>query len=118
MPTFINELLTKYGLTNIAGTITAGLAGLVYVMDTYLGCNIGASAASSISTTCQLPTWFPANWVPFAMACAASVAFVSKLLRPGTVLRNLFGGTAVIVPANSPASGVNTVSPAQVASAK
>lgn len=117
----IGDLTSKYGLTNIAGTITAVLAGLTYVADTYLGCNIGAVAASvamELSATCKLPSWFPSTWVPATLATAAAIAFVSKLFRPGTVLRNLFGGTAVIVPANSKASGENTVTPAQVASTK
>lgn len=121
MPKWIGDLLSKYGLTNIAGTVTAVLAALTYGMDKYLGCNIAeiiADANVALSPTCHMPSWFPSTWVPAAMAMAAVIAFGSKLLRPGTFWRNLFGGTAVIVPPDSKASGANTVTPAQVATTK
>lgn len=116
MPQWLNDLLSKYGLTNIAGTVTAVLTGLIYIADTYLGCNIGATVATgaSLSPTCNLPSWIPSTWMPAIAATAAAVAFVSKILRPGTVFRNLFGGTAVIVPETSKASGPGTVTPGQV----
>lgn len=118
---FINDLLSKYGVTNIAGTITMVTAAIIYYADTYLGCNLGAMIAAtgiSVSPTCNLPSWFPATWVPITMGIAASVVFVAKLFRPGTFLRNFFGGTAVIVPPDSKASGDGTVTAKQVEATK
>lgn len=110
----LGDLLSKYGLTNIAGTITAALGAFIGLME-FLGCHPGVEA---FQATCQLPTWFPVSWVPIAIFATGGAALIMKLLRPGTVLRNLFGGTAVIVPKDSPQAGVNTVTPAQVAAGK
>lgn len=118
MPAWLNELLAKYGIVNIFGSITAILAGFIYVADTYLGCNLGAITANPeavIATTCQLPSWFPASWTPVTLAIAAAVAFLGKALRPGGLLRSFFGGTAVIVPESSPNSTIGTATPADVA---
>lgn len=118
MPQWINDLLAKYGVVNIAGSITAILAGAIYVADTYLGCNIGAVTADpnvAISTTCSLPSWFPASWAPATLGLAAAVAFLGKLFRPGGLLRSFFGGTAVIVDPKNANSTIGTATPADVA---
>lgn len=107
----LGDLLSKFGLTNILGTVTAGLAMALGVLK-YLGCESGAS---DFSATCNLPTWVPATWVAPAIVVTGALAFLAKLLRPGTVGRNLFGGTAVIVPASSPQSGPGTATPSDVA---
>lgn len=108
----LGDILSKFGLTNILGTVTAVLAGFLGLMEA-LGCLPGAT---DFTATCNLPSWVPTGWVVIAAASTGVAAFVSKLLRPGTVLRNLFGGTAVIVPKSSPESGPNTVTPEQAAS--
>ncbi len=108
----LGDLFSKFGLTNILGTITAVLAGFLGLMEA-LGCSPGAIDFAAV---CSLPAWIPAQWVPIAVAVTGTAAFITKLLRPGTLARNLFGGTAVIVPASDPNSGPNTVTPAQVAS--
>ncbi len=117
----IADLTTKYGMTNIAGSITAILSALIFGLDRWLGCNIGeilSNANASISPTCQIPAWFPAAWIPAVTFTAAIVLIASKIFRPGTLIRNFFGGTAVIVPkavADKMDTAKNIVTPAQVA---
>lgn len=119
---FIKGLLTKYGITNVGGTITAILGMAIYGMDQWLGCNIADVVATTTdtATVCQLPSWFPAKWATTAIGIAGGIAFVSKLMRPGTWLRNLFGATAVVVPKEViEAKGIDpkgVVTPGQVAS--
>lgn len=113
----LGDLLSKYGLTNIAGTVTAALGAFIGLME-YLGCHPGVEA---FQATCQLPSWFPVSWVPVAIFATGGAALIMKLLRPGTVLRNLFGGTAVIVTEKQAAampSAENVVTPKQVAATK
>lgn len=110
----LGDLLSKFGLTNILGTITAAIGALIGIMD-WLGCSPGTEA---FEATCNLPSWFPVAWVPAAIFVTGAAALVSKFLRPGTIGRNLFGGTAVIVPKavmDTMKSGENMVTPAQVA---
>jgi hypothetical protein len=88
----LGDLLSKFGLVNITGTITAALGSFLGIMD-YFGCK----PLEGFQATCQLPGWFPVAWVPAAIFATGGAALIMKLLRPGTVIRNLFGGTAVIV---------------------
>lgn len=96
--------------TNAIGTITAIVATLTGLLAA-LGC---APGASDFSGTCTIP-WLPANWLPYAGMTFGALVLVGKWLRPGGWLHSFFGGTAVIVPENSPKSTVGTVTPAQVA---
>lgn len=110
----LGDLLTKFGLVNIVGTITQGLAMLLGVLAT-LGCVPGVG---DFTATCNI-SWLPEQYVIYAVSLTGGLAFFLKLLRPGTVMRNLFGGTAVIVPkdvVDTMKSGENVVTPAQVAS--
>ena len=110
----LGDLLSKFGLTNILGTVTAGLAMALGVLS-YLGCTPGSV---DFAATCNLPSWVPAAWVGPAIVVTGALAFVSKLLRPGTLGRNLFGGTAVIVTEKQAAampSDNGVVTPDQVA---
>ena len=110
----LGDLLSKFGLTNILGTVTAAIGAVIGVMD-WLGCHPGVEA---MQATCQLPTWFPVSWVPVAIFATGAAALIAKLLRPGTIGRNLFGGTAVIVPKeviDTMKTGTGVVTPAQVA---
>ena len=100
----------NFGLTNTLGTVTAVLAFLGGLMAS-LGC---APGAVDFSATCNIP-WLPEQWLPYAAGLTGLIAFASKIIRPGGWLRSLFGGTAVIVPEDSPNSGPGTATPADVA---
>lgn len=112
----IKDLLTKFGITNVLGTILAILGAAQWGLEK-LGCSPFADA---VEVTCNLPTWVPVTWAPIVMGVAGVVALLSKALRPGTFWRNLFGATAVVVPKDViEAKGVNpigVVTPGQVAS--
>lgn len=103
--------------TNALGTITAALTVVMGIM-TGLGC---APGAVDFAATCNIP-WLPEQWLPYAAMLTGAIAFGLKLLRPGGVLRSLFGSTAVVVPAakvaDLPNGAKGVVTPAQVASEK
>ncbi|MEY5061102.1 MAG: hypothetical protein RIS45_1023 [Planctomycetota bacterium] len=97
-------------LTNAFGTISA-ISGTITAALVKLGCVEGAA---DFSSTCSIP-WLPAQYSAYVAILFGVLTFAGKLMRPGGVLHSLFGGTAVIVPENSPKSTVGTVTPAQVA---
>lgn len=113
---FIRTLLSKYGLTNILGTVTAILAMSLGGLEK-AGCVPGPG---DFEAACKLPdflmAFIPVSWIPILAGITGALAFAAKLTRPGTWLGSLFGGTAVIVPAASSQSGPGTVTPTQVAS--
>lgn len=90
----IKDLLTRFGITNALGTILAILGAAQWGLEK-LGCSPFADA---VEVTCNLPTWIPVTWTPIVLGAAGLTALATKLLRPGTWLRNLFGPTAVVVP--------------------
>jgi hypothetical protein len=105
----LGDLLSKFGLTNIMGTLTM-VMGVALSILAAIGCMPGAT---DFAATCEVP-WLPESWLPLLIGITGGLGFLSKLLRPGTVMRNLFGGTAVIVPYSNPNSGPGTVTPEQV----
>lgn len=96
-------------LTNAFGTITAILTALTAFMAS-IGC---APGATDFAATCSI-AWLPPSWMPIAAGVFGVLTLFGKLVRPGGFLHSLFGGTAVVVPASSPKSGVGTVTPEQV----
>lgn len=94
-------------LTNAFGTITAVLTALTAFMAS-IGCVPGQS---DFAATCTIP-WLPTTWAPIAAGVFGVLTLFGKLMRPGGFLHSLFGGTAVIVPADK--AGVGTVTPEQV----
>lgn len=112
----IKDILTRFGITNALGTVLAVLGALQWGFEK-LGCSPFADA---VEATCQLPTWIPATWVPVVLGAAGLTALASKLMRPGTFWRNLFGSTAVVVPKEvieaKKMDPVGVVTPGQVSS--
>jgi len=97
-------------LTNAFGTITAVLTAITGFLVS-IGCSAGAV---DFAATCSIP-WLPPQYTAIAGGVFGALTFALKLFRPGGILHSLFGGTAVVVPATNPNSGVGTVTPAQVA---
>ena len=98
-------------MTNALGSISAVVTVVLAVMTNVLGCTVpeGSEVAQ-----CSASFLSPA-WAGVAMVVFAGLTLVSKLARPGGVLRSLLGGTAVIVPETSPKSTAGTVTPEQAA---
>lgn len=104
----------KLGLTNSSGTITAVLAMIISVLAS-LGCVPGVA---DFTATCNIP-WLPEQYLPYAIGLTGLTVFLSKLFRPGgeaegvvgflkSILRKLFGSTAVVVKPADNAPGVAT----------
>lgn len=98
-------------LTNILGTIAAIVAIAMSLMTDIAGCTVDAAGV----TTCAA-SWLTPAMGAYAVMMFSGVQLLSKVIRPGGPLRGLFGSTAVVVPASSPASGPGTVTPGQVSS--
>lgn len=96
-------------LTNSFGTITGILTALSAFLVS-IGC---APGATDFAATCTVP-WLPPSWMPILAGIFGVLTLLGKAMRPGGFLHSLFGGTAVIVPASSPASVAGTVTPEQV----
>ena len=96
-------------LTNAFGTITAILTALTAFLAS-IGCTPGAT---DFAATCVIP-WLPASWTAVVAGIFGVLTLFGKAVRPGGFLHSMFGGTAVIVSANDPKSGVGTVTPEQV----
>jgi hypothetical protein len=92
-------------LTNTFGTITAFLTMLSGFMVS-LGCKPGAV---DFAATCSI-SWLPVEYTAYVAMAFGFVTFLLKLFRPGGVVRNLFGSTAVVTPTDKP----GTVTAAQV----
>lgn len=101
-------------LTNIFGTITAALAIVMGVMTSVLGCTMPEAGEIVLNATCTA-SWLKPEWAGWAALAFGGLSVISKLMRPGGVLRSLFGTTAVVVPDTSSKSGPGTVTPEQVA---
>jgi len=96
-------------LTNAFGTITGILTAISAFMVS-IGC---APGATDFAATCAVP-WLPPSWMPILAGVFGVLTLFGKAVRPGGFLHSMFGGTAVIVGANDPKSGVGTVTPEQV----
>lgn len=97
-------------LTNAFGSLTAILAVISGIMTQVLQCVPGAG---DLTAVCTAP-WL-GQYAGVAALVFGGIALVQKLMRPGGILRSLFGTTAVVVPASSPKSVAGTVTPEQVA---
>ena len=96
-------------LTNALGTVTAILTALSAIMAQVLSCEPVAEIAAKCDAAFLSP-----NMAAYSAAGFAVVTILLKMLRPGGVIRSLFGSTAVVVPEAKAGPGV--VTPAQVAS--
>jgi hypothetical protein len=95
--------------TNSFGTISAICIGITGWL-----AQQGCLSTGDLAATCNI-TWLPASTMPYITMVFVGLTLVGKLTRPGGWLRSLFGGTAVVVSADSPKAGVGTVTPEQVA---
>jgi hypothetical protein len=96
-------------LTNAFGTVT-GILTAISAFLVSIGC---APGATDFAATCAV-SWLPPAWMPILAGVFGVLTLIGKAVRPGGFLHSMFGGTAVIVPPGSPASGTGTVTPAQV----
>jgi hypothetical protein len=103
---WIRDFFLKY--TNLFGTV-----GTVFSAVTLWLAEQGCLSTGDFTAVCNI-TWLPVSWMPWVTGIFLVLTAVGKLTRPGGILRSIFGGTAVVVPASSPKSGVGTVTPAQV----
>lgn len=95
-------------LTNAFGTVTAVLTALSAIMAQVLSCEPVAELAAKCDAAFLSP-----SMAAYSAAAFAVLTIVLKMLRPGGVLRSLFGSTAVVVPEAK--SGPGVVTKAQVA---
>lgn len=97
-------------ITNALGSISAILAVVSGIMAEVLNCK----GEDIITATCSA-SWLDPKYAAIAAAIFGGIALFSKAMRPGGLLRSIFGSTAVVVPEDSKHSVAGTVTPAQVA---
>jgi hypothetical protein len=90
-------------LTNLVGTVTAGLTILSGIMASVLKCEPVAEGAAKCTAS-----FLPPEWAAYAAAAFGVLTLILKLLRPGGALHSLFGSTAVVVEDGKGGPGVVT----------